>query len=49
VGSDVLERVRQAYETATAGDVSELVALFDPDTVWRGVERGRLWWRNAPS
>ena len=22
---------------------------FTPDTVWRGIERGFLWWRRAPS
>lgn len=47
--TDELERVRHAYETANAGDVSEIVGLFNPDTEWRGVERGHLWWRRAPS
>lgn len=46
--TEALDRVRRAYETANDGDVSELVALFDSDTEWRGVERGLLWWRRAP-
>jgi len=44
-----LDIVRRAYEAANDGDVGELAELFDPDTVWRGVESGHLWWRSAPS
>ena len=43
------ERVRQAYDAAVAGNLEPLVALFDPDLEWRGVTRGRLWWRRTPS
>lgn len=43
-----LETVRNGYEALTSGDVP-LVALLTPETVWRGVERGFLWWRRAPS
>jgi hypothetical protein len=25
------------------------VALFDTNLAWRGVQRGHLWWRRAPS
>lgn len=44
-----LEKLQAAYEAANEGDVDALAGLFNPDTVWRGVERGFLWWRHAPS
>jgi ketosteroid isomerase-like protein len=49
VAAETLERVRRAYELANEGDFSELLGLFGADTEWRGIERGFLWWRNAPS
>jgi ketosteroid isomerase-like protein len=49
VSAETLERVRRAYEVANDGDFSQLVELFGPDTEWRGIERGFLWWRSAPS
>jgi ketosteroid isomerase-like protein len=47
--TEALGRVRRAYQAAGDGDLAELIGLFDRDTVWRGVERGHLWWRRAPS
>jgi len=44
-----IEKLRAAYEAASEGDVDALAALFTPTTVWRGIERGHLWWRKAPS
>jgi ketosteroid isomerase-like protein len=41
--------MRAASDALGAGDAEPLVALFDADTVWRGVERGHLWWKRAPS
>jgi ketosteroid isomerase-like protein len=49
MASDPYAVVRQAYEAANEGDVSLLAGLFEPDTEWRGVERGLLWWKRAPS
>ncbi len=49
MATDAFDLVRHAYETANAGDVSELAGLFDLDTEWRGIERGFLWRRRAPS
>lgn len=49
IAAEGLARVRHAYERSNQGDFSELVALFGPNTVWRGFERGRFWWRSAPS
>jgi ketosteroid isomerase-like protein len=46
---EAFDHVRRAYEAANDGDVSSLVALFDPDTEWRGIERGFVFWRRAPS
>jgi ketosteroid isomerase-like protein len=43
------ERIQQAYDAAVNGDVGALVALLSDDLEWRGVERGHLWWRRAPS
>ena len=47
--SAALESVRAAYEALNDGDPEPLARLFTRDTVWRGVERGFLWWRKAPS
>lgn len=46
---DAIDRVREAYEALNRGDPEPLAALFGPETVWRGVERGFLGWRRAPS
>jgi hypothetical protein len=40
------ERVQEAYTAATGGVIEPLVALFDPDFDWEGVEHGLLWWRH---
>ncbi len=42
-------RVQAAFDAAISGDLEPLVSLFDPRLEWRGVRRGRLWWRRAPS
>jgi ketosteroid isomerase-like protein len=42
-------RVQAAFDAAIAGDVEPLVALLAPGVEWRGVERGHLWLRSAPS
>lgn len=44
-----VEQLRAAYESLNSGDPDPLAALFRPDAVWRGIERGRLWWKKAPS
>ena len=38
-----------AFDAAIGGDVEPFVALLAPGVEWRGVERGHLWWRSAPS
>jgi ketosteroid isomerase-like protein len=42
-------QIQAAYDAAVAGDLDPLVALFDPELEWRGLERGRLWWKRAPA
>jgi hypothetical protein len=41
--------IQVALDAATAGELDSLVALFDPDLDWRGIQRGHLWWRHAPA
>jgi ketosteroid isomerase-like protein len=41
--------VQRAFDAAIGGDVEPFVALLAPDLEWRGVERGHLSWRSAPS
>jgi ketosteroid isomerase-like protein len=41
--------VEVAFRAAVDGDLDPLVALFSPALEWRGVSRGRLWWRRTPS
>lgn len=43
------EVIRAAYEALNRGDPEPLAGLFNHDTVWRGIERGFLWWRQAPT
>lgn len=46
---DEIQSLQSALRAATAGDLDPLVTLFHPELDWRGVERGHLWWRSAPS
>ena len=50
MAAEGIARVRRAYEQANTGDVSALVELFGPDTVWHGYAKQHFWlWRRAPS
>ena len=49
MGSTAITAVKTAYAALNAGDSGPLAGLFSPDTVWRGIERGFLWRRRAPS
>jgi hypothetical protein len=44
-----LSDLQRAYGAAVVGELDPLVRLFDPELEWRGFERGRLFWRKAPS
>jgi hypothetical protein len=41
--------IQAAFDAAVGGNLDPLVQLFDADLDWQGLERGRLWWRHAPS
>jgi hypothetical protein len=45
----VIDRLRAAAAALNEGDVEPFVALLDDDLDWRGITRGRLWWRHTPS
>jgi hypothetical protein len=49
MSSAQIQALREAFDAASDGDIGPLVALFTPDTVWRGPARGRLWWTHTPS
>ena len=40
--------IQAAYDAASRNNVEPLVALFDAEVDWRGMEHGFLWWRAAP-
>jgi hypothetical protein len=41
--------LQRALDAATAGDLDELVSMFDSEVDWRGPEHGYWLWRRAPS
>ncbi len=47
--STVIEELRAAAEALNRGDPEPFVSLFAEDAEWRGVPRGRLWWKHTPS
>jgi hypothetical protein len=49
VGPVDAHEVQRVYEAAASGDIEPLAAMLSPDVDWRGLERGRWLWRNAPS
>ena len=44
-----VELLSNGFSAAVRGDIEPLVALFDDNMQWRGIERGVLWWRHAPA
>jgi ketosteroid isomerase-like protein len=45
----VIDELRAAVEALDRGDVEPFVALLDENSEWRGITRGRLWWKHTPS
>ena len=45
----VIDELRAAVDALNAGDIEPFVALIDESSEWRGITRGRLWWKHAPS
>jgi hypothetical protein len=45
----VIDELRAAVDAFNRGDPEPFVALIDEDSEWRGISRGHLWWKHAPS
>ena len=45
----VIDRLQEAVRDLNEGDPAPFASLFAPDAEWRGVSRGHLWWKHAPS
>jgi hypothetical protein len=45
----MIEQLRAAAEALNRGDPEPLVALIAEENDWRGVSRGRLWWKQTPT
>ena len=45
----VIDELRAAVAALNNGDVEPFIALVDENSEWRGVTRGHLWWKHAPS
>jgi hypothetical protein len=41
--------LQRALDAAVAGDLDNLVAIFDAEVDWRGPDHGHWLWRRAPS
>ena len=49
VTASVIERLREATEALNDGDPGPFASMFAEDAEWRGIPRGHLWWKHAPS
>jgi ketosteroid isomerase-like protein len=45
----VIDEMRAAVDAFNKGDVEPFVALIAENSEWRGITRGHLWWKHAPS
>ena len=45
----MIDRLEAAVAALNQGDPELFAALFADDAEWRGVSRGHLWWKHAPS
>jgi hypothetical protein len=45
----MIDRLRSAVEALNEGNPEPFASLFAGDAEWRGVSRGFLWWKHAPS
>jgi ketosteroid isomerase-like protein len=45
----MVDRLRAAVDALNEGDPQPFASLFADDAEWRGVSRGFLWWKDAPS
>jgi ketosteroid isomerase-like protein len=45
----MLDELRSAVDALNEGNAEPFLALIDRDSEWRGITRGHLWWKHAPS
>jgi hypothetical protein len=45
----MIDQLRAAADALNRGDPDPFAALFAKDAEWRGVSRGLLLWKHAPS
>jgi hypothetical protein len=45
----MIEQLQAAAEALGQGDPGPFASLIAEDAEWRGVSRGRLWWKGTPS
>ena len=45
----VIDELQAAVDALNNGDVEPFIALLDENSEWRGITRGHLWWKHAPS
>ena len=45
----MLDELRAAVDALNDGNPEPFVALIDEGCEWRGIARGHLWWKHAPS
>jgi hypothetical protein len=44
----VIDQLRVAAEALNRGDPEPFVSLIADESEWRGLSRGRLWWKQTP-
>ena len=45
----VIDQLRAAADALSRGDPGPFAELIADECEWRGVPRGHLWWKRAPS
>ena len=45
----MIDRLRAAAEALNRGDTEPFASLIGDENEWRGVSRGRLWWKRTPA
>ena len=45
----MIDELREAAEALNQGDPGPFVALIADENEWRGISRGRLWWKQTPT
>jgi ketosteroid isomerase-like protein len=46
---NVIDELRAAADALNRGDPEPFAALIAPDSEWRGVAHGHLWWKQTPA